>query len=155
MQRISDSTKWGKTKLLDGSTPVFDFQVGINNSETEDRISFDSSGNVATIDALGLSGVDFESKEGASGSLGSLDDAQVEVNRIRSNLGALQNRLVSTVSALGIQNESLSAANSRVRDADMAEVTADLTKNQILMQANTATLSQANQKNTLALKLLG
>jgi flagellin len=155
MQRISDSTKWGKNKLLDGSTPVFDFQVGLHNDDFADRISFDSSDNVATIDALGMSGLDFETKEGASGALEILDNAQVEVNRIRSNLGALQNRLVSTINNLGIQQESLSAANSRIRDADIADVTADLTKNQILMQANTATLAQANQKNTLALKLLG
>jgi flagellin len=155
MQRISDSTKWGKNKLLDGSTPVFDFQVGLHNDDFADRISFDSSDNVATIDALGMSGIDFETKEGASGALETLDNAQVEVNRIRSNLGALQNRLVSTINNLGIQQESLSAANSRIRDADIADVTADLTKNQILMQANTATLAQANQKNTLALKLLG
>lgn len=155
IQRISDSTKWGKTKLLDGSTPTFDFQVGLNNSADADRISFDSSGNVATLDALGLGGIDFTTKEGAAGALETLDTAQVEVNRIRSNLGALQNRLVSTITNLGVQQETLSAANSRIRDADMAEVTADLTKNQILMQANTATLSQANQKNTLALKLIG
>jgi flagellin len=155
MQRISDSTKWGQTKLLDGSTPQFDFQVGIHNSEDSDRISFDSSGNVATLDALGMEGVDFSSKEGAAGALEILDAGQVEVNRIRSNLGALQNRLVSTINNLGIQTETLSAANSRIRDADMAEVTADLTKNQILMQANTSTLAQANQKNTLSLKLLG
>jgi flagellin len=154
-QRISDSTKWGQTKLLDGSTPDFSFQVGINNSEEEDRIRFDSSSNVATLDALGLSDVDFVSKEGAQGALATLDTAQVGVNRIRSSLGALQNRLVSTVQSLGIQHETLSASNSRIRDADVADVTADLTKNQILMQANTATLAQANQKNTLALKLIG
>ena len=155
LQRISDSTKWGQTKLLDGSTPDFSFQVGLHNSDEADRIKFDSAGNVATLDALGLEGIDFESKEGAQGSLETLDTAQNGVNRIRSNLGALQNRLVSTVQNLGIQQETLSAANSRIRDADIAEVTADLTKNQILMQANTATLAQANQKNTLALKLIG
>lgn len=155
MQRISDSTKWGKTKLLDGSTPTFDFQVGLNNSAESDRLSFDSSGNVATIDALGLEGIDFKSKSGAADALTSLDDAQTEVNRIRSNLGALQNRLVSTINNLGVQHENLSAANSRIRDADVAETSAELTKNQILMQANTATLMNANQKNTLALKLLG
>jgi flagellin len=155
MQRISDSTKWGKTKLLDGSTPTFDFQVGLNNSAESDRLSFDSSGNVATLDALGLESVDFSSKEGAADALENLDNAQTEVNRIRSNLGALQNRLVSTINNLGVQTENLSAANSRIRDTDMAESTAELTKNQILMQANTATLSNANQKTALALKLLG
>lgn len=155
MQRISDSTKWGQTKLLDGSTPQFDFQVGLNNSAESDRLTFDSSGNVATVDALGIEGLDFASKDGASEGLSALDSAQVEVNRIRSNLGALQNRLGSTINNLGIQYESLSAANSRIRDADMAETSAELAKNQILMQANTATLMNANQKNSLALKLIG
>lgn len=155
MQRISDSTKWGKTRLLDGSTPQFDFQVGLNNSAESDRLSFDSSANVATLDALGLEGIDFSSKASSSESLENLDNAQTEVNRIRSNLGALQNRLSSTINNLGIQHENLSAANSRIRDADVAEVSAELTKNQILMQANTATLMNANQKNSLALKLLG
>lgn len=155
MQRISDSTKWGQTKLLDGSTPQFDFQVGLNNSAESDRLTFDSSGNVATIDALGIEGLDFADKDGAAEGLANLDNAQVEVNRIRSNLGALQNRLNSTINNLGVQYENLSAANSRIRDADMAETSAELAKNQILMQANTATLMNANQKNALALKLIG
>jgi flagellin len=155
MQRIAETTKWGTTNLLDGSTPVFDFQVGIFNSDSADRISFDSSGNVATIDALGLSGLDFTDKVGAQGGLEELDAAQNEVNRIRANMGALQNRLTNTVSNLGTMHENLSAANSRIRDTDVAEVSAELTKNQILMQASTATLAQANQKNSLALQLLG
>lgn len=155
MQRISETTKWGTTKLLDGSTPVFDFQVGVFNDDFADRISFDSSGNVATVDALGLSALDFSDKVGAQEALSQLDDAQTGVNRIRANLGALQNRLTNTTSNLGGMVENLSAAKSRISDADIAEVTADLTKNQILMQASTATLAQANQKNQLALQLLG
>ncbi|MCB9072126.1 MAG: flagellin FliC [Bdellovibrionaceae bacterium] len=155
MQRISDSTKWGQTKLLDGSTPDFDFQVGLNNTAEADRLTFDSSNNVATVDALGISSLDFADKSGATEGLSSLDSAQTEVNRIRSNLGALQNRLTSTINNLGVQYENLSSANSRIRDADVAEVSADLARNQILMQANTATLMNANQKNSLALKLLG
>ncbi len=155
IQRISDSTKWGKTKLLDGSTPVFDFQVGLNNSAEADRISFNAAENVATVDALGIEGLDFTDKTGAGEGLASLDAAQVEVNRMRSNLGSLQNRLNSTINNLGVQYENLSSANSRIRDADMAEVSAEMAKNQILMQANTATLTNANQKNGLALKLIG
>lgn len=154
-QRISETTKWGTTKLLDGSTPVFDFQVGIFNDDFADRISFDSSGNVATLDALGLSGLDYSDKAGAQAALEELDNAQTGVNRIRANLGALQNRLTNTTSNLGGMVENLSAAKSRISDSDIAEVTADLTKNQILMQASTSTLAQANQKNQLALQLLG
>ena len=155
MQRISETTKWGTTNLLDGSTPVFDFQVGTFNSDSADRISFDASGNVATLDALGLTALDFTDKAGAQNGLEELDAAQIEVNRVRANLGAIQNRLTNTVSNLGSMEENLSAAKSRISDADIAEVSSELTRNQILMQANTATLAQANQKNTLALQLLG
>lgn len=155
MDRIANTTRWGKTKLLDGSTPIFDIQVGLNGSPEEDRISFDASSNVATIDALGLDGIDFTSKSSSSSALEEIDNAQTDINRMRANLGAVQNRLVSTVNNLGNQLENVTAANSRIRDADMAETASDLTKNQILLQANTATLSHANQKNQLALQLLG
>lgn len=155
MQRIANVTTWGKTKLLDGSTPQYDIQVGIYNNEGEDRISYLASENTATIDALGLAGVDYTSKEGAQGALESLDKAQEDVNRMRSNLGALQNRLTSTVSNLGVFEENMSAANSRVRDTDVANATAEMTRNNILLQANTSTLAQANQKDQLALKLIG
>ncbi len=155
MQRVADSTKWGTTNLLDGSTPVFDFQVGTFNNDSADRISWDGSTNVATLDSLGLTGLDFTNKIGAQTGLEELDAAQTEVNRIRANIGAVQNRLTNTVSNLASMEENLSAANSRIRDTDIAAESAELTKNQILMQANTATLAQANQKNSLALQLLG
>jgi flagellin len=155
MQRISNVTTWGRTKLLDGSTPAFDFQVGIYNNEIEDRISFDSSSNVATLDALGLTDVTYTSKEGAQTALESLDNAQTTVNGMRANLGALQNRLTSTVDNLAVSEENLSAANSRIRDTDVAQASAEMTRNSILLQASTSTLAQANQVNQMALKLLG
>lgn len=155
MQRIASVTTWGDTKLLDGTSPVFDFQVGINNDDFNDRISFNASENVATLDALGLSGVDYNSKEGAQTALAELDKAQENVNRMRANLGALQNRLTSTVTNLGVAEENMAAANSRIRDTDVAAESAELTKNNILMQASVATLAQANQKDMLALKLIG
>ncbi len=155
MQRISAVTTWGTTKLLDGSTPAFDFQVGLFNNAEEDRISFDAANNIATIDALGLSGLDYMGKEGAQVGLQDLDAAQNRVNEIRANLGALQNRLTSTVDNLGVTEENLSAANSRIRDTDVAMASSELTRNNILLQAGTATLAQANQSNQLALKLIG
>jgi flagellin len=155
MQRISQVTTWGKTKLLDGSTPTYDFQVGIQNDDFEDRISFQANENVATVDALGLAGVDYSSKEGAQTALADLDQSQEKVNGMRANLGALQNRLTSTTQNLGVFEENMSAANSRIRDTDVAAATADQMKNSILLQASTATLAQANQKDQLALKLIG
>ncbi len=155
VQRIASVTTWGKTKLLDGSAPVLDFQVGLFNKQEEDRISFDSTNNVATLDALGLSDLDYSTKEGAQNSLGKLDDAQNSVNGTRANLGALQNRLTSTVDNLGVSQENLSAANSRIRDTDVAMASSEMTRNNILLQAGTATLAQANQTTQLALKLIG
>lgn len=155
LQRIASVTTWGKTKLLDGTTPVFDFQVGIYNDDFGDRISFNASENVATLDALGLAGLDYTSKEGAQQALESLDAAQVGVNGMRANLGALQNRLQSTTNNLLVAEENMSAANSRIRDTDVAESSAELTKSSILLQASTAALAQANSSNQVALSLIG
>jgi flagellin len=155
MQRIASVTTWGKTKLLDGSTPKYDFQVGIYNNEKEDRISYEAGENTATLDALGIAGIDYMSKDGAQTALEKLDGAQQSVNRMRSNLGALQNRLTSTVTNLGVMEENMSAANSRIRDTDVAASTAEMTKHNILLQASTSTLAQANSKDQMALKLIG
>lgn len=155
VQRISTSTKWGTTTLLDGTTPKFDFQIGVFNNPEEDRITFDSSQNNASLDSLGLAGIDYNTKEGAQEALAMLDTAQTNVNGMRSNLGALQNRLTSTVDNLGVMEENMSSANSRIRDTDVAQASSEMTRNNILLQAGTATLSQANQVNQLALKLIG
>ncbi len=155
IQRISASTKWGSTNLLDGSTPQFDFQVGIYNSPEEDRISFNAAENNAGLDALGLGGLDYTTKEGAQEALTALDASQNAVNGMRANLGALQNRLTSTVDNLGVLEENMSAANSRIRDTDVAMASSEMTRNNILLQAGTSTLAQANATNQLALKLIG
>ena len=155
MQRIADVTQWGKTKLLDGQTPIFDFQVGVNNNVEQDRISFNAAENVATLDALGITDIDYNTKEGAQTSLAKLDNSQEMVNRMRANLGALQNRLTSTVNNLSVSEENMSAANARIRDTDVAEASSEATRNNILLQAGTATLAQANQISGLALKLIG
>lgn len=155
MQRITQTTKFGTTKLLDGSGGDFDFQVGINNDQEADRITFKSGEANATIDSLGVAGFDFSSKEGAQEALGQIDAAQTQVNGYRAGLGALQNRLQSTSDNIGVQHENLSAANSRIRDTDIAQATSDMTRNSILMQANTSVLSQANSLPQAALKLIG
>lgn len=154
-QRISLSTKWGSTNLLDGSTPAFDFQIGLYNNSEEDRISFNSAENNAQLDSLGMTGLDYTTKEGAQEALSILDNAQNSVNGMRANLGALQNRLTSTVDNLGVLEENMSAANSRIRDTDVAMASSEMTRNNILLQAGTSTLAQANQVNQLALKLIG
>lgn len=154
-QRITQSTKFGTTKLLDGSGDKYDFQVGIGNDDFADRISFNAGETDATTASLGIDGFDFSSKAGAQEALEKIDSAQTKVNGFRANLGALQNRLTSTVDNLGVQHENISAANSRIRDTDIAAVTADQARNQVLLQANTSVLSQANQMAGVAMKLIG
>lgn len=154
-QRITQTTKWGNTKLLDGSGGDFAFQVGLNNDNEADRISFKSGDTNASIDNLDIADFDFTSKEGAQDALSKIDTAQSQVNGFRANLGALQNRLQSTADNLGVQTENLSAANSRIRDTDIAMASADMSRNNILLQANTSVLAQANQIPGMALKLIG
>jgi flagellin len=154
-QRIAVSTRFGSTHLLDGSANDFDFQVGVNNSKDEDRITFAAGKANATNSTLGIEGLDYTSKEGAQEALATIDKASEMVQKTRADLGALQNRLTSTVTNLGVQDENLSAANSRIRDTDVAAATAELARNNVLLQANTATLAQANQTSNLALKLIG
>jgi flagellin len=154
VQRIANTTSWNTTKLLDGSTPQFDFQVGTFATE-DDVISFDSSVNIATLDGLQLTELDYTQKEGARAALSNLDLAQSGVNGMRANLGALQNRLTSTVDTLAVAEENISAANSRIRDTDVAQSSSEMARNSVLLQAGTATLAQANQSTQLALKLIG
>ena len=155
MQRISKTTRFGSQSLLDGTGKKFDFQVGINNNSFEDRISFDSEELNATTDELGVSGLDFSTKEGAQSALEIVDGAQSKVAGYRATIGAIQNRFQSTVENLGAQHENLSAANSRIRDADIAASSAEMARNSVLLNASVATLAQANAQPQLAMKLIG
>ncbi|MEZ0393077.1 MAG: flagellin [Pseudobdellovibrionaceae bacterium] len=154
-QRIAKTTRFGSTNLLDGSGQMFDIQVGIYNDDFEDRVSFDPSQLDATAANLGIEDLDFSQKEGAQTALSVLDNAQGLVSGFRANIGALQNRFFSTVENLGVQHENLSAANSRIRDADIAQSTAETARNSILLNASTSVLAQANNSPQLALKLIG
>lgn len=155
IQRITDSTAFNGYDLLNGSGGVIDIQVGVHNDPFKDRISFNASAANATLEALGLVAETIGSKQGAQMSLDVVDNALTSVNAIRANFGALQNRLVSTSSNLLVADENFSAANSRIRDADVASETAEMTRNNILMQAGISVLGQANNAQQMALKLLG
>lgn len=154
VQRISEGAEFNGRKLLDGSGGMVEIQVGIHNDPTNDRIKYDSTITDSTVAALGLVGEGIANKEGAQLSLAKLDDALLRVNGTRANLGALQNRLQSASNTIAITEENFSAANSRIRDVDVASETADLAKNNILSQAGVSVLSQANQSPNFALKLL-
>lgn len=154
VQRISQGSEFNGRKLLDGTGGVVEIQVGIHNDPTNDRLKYDSTTTDASIEALGLVGEGIANKEGAQLSLAKLDDALTRINGTRANLGALQNRLQSASNSIAITEENFSAANSRIRDVDVASETADMAKNNILSQAGVSVLAQANQSPNFALKLL-
>jgi flagellin len=154
IQRIAKGSEFNGRKLLDGTGGLVEIQVGIHNDPFLDRIAYDSTTTDATIESLGLVGEQIATKQGAQLSLAKMDDALVRVNGTRANLGALQNRLQSASTTLGITDENFSAANSRIRDVDVASETADMAKNNILAQAGVSVLAQANQAPQFALKLL-
>ncbi len=154
INRTANSTRFNGVGLINGEGGMYDFQVGTGNDEFQDRISFDSSVGNATLEGLGLLDVTVIDKLGAQESLAFVDDALNSINGARANYGALQSRLQSTAEYLGVAEENYSAANSRIRDTDMAAESSNLAKASILQQAATSVLSQANTQQQLALKLL-
>lgn len=154
VDRISTSTEFDGTKLLDGTAPPLDIQIGTHNNPLTDRFVFESQELVTTTDVLGISGVTTATKTSSQENLNALDDAIEHVSGNRATLGALQNRMQSAIANLNIYKENLEAANSRIRDTDMAEETSELVKNNILTQTTVAILGQANQNPQIALKLI-
>jgi flagellin len=154
ISRISTDTQFANVNLLTGGFSAA-FLVGANAGQTisvnlsrADGTSFGASG-------LGLSQTSVETIAGASAALASIDAAISSIDGTRADLGALQNRFQSTIRNLSNISENVSAARSRIRDTDFAVETAELTRNQIIQQASTTILSQANQRPQAALQLLG
>jgi flagellin len=154
IDRIADGTEFNGTQLLSGVGSILDFQVGTRNNPEIDRISFDASRADANSAALGVNLTSVADKASAQNALSSIDQAIVSVSAMRADFGAIQNRLQSVVSNIQVSVENMASANSRIRDVDVAEETSDFTKNNILLQAGTAVLAQANQSANTALSLL-
>lgn len=155
VDRIASSTEFNGSKLLNGEGESLDIQVGMMNHPQNDRYSFDVQKLNVSADKLGVSGVSTATKDEARANLEVVDKAITALTENRADLGALQNRLQSTINNIGIYVENMSTAKSRIKDADFASETSDLTKNNILAQAGISVLSQANQNNLMALKLMG
>ncbi|QWC84740.1 flagellin [Nocardioidaceae bacterium] len=148
LDRISQATNFNGVRLLDGTFSAV-FQVG---SEASDSITIDIDGVDTT--SLGIGAVDLLSDANARTAMGTLDDAITAVSTVRANLGAVQNRFEHTIANLNVAVENLSASESRIRDTDMALEMTQFTKSQILSQAGTAMLAQANQAPQDVLRLL-
>jgi flagellin len=157
INRIGAVTDFGGQKLLDGSASAgLNFQVGIQNT-SNDRLAM--SITKLTTSTLGSSSLHIASASlstasKAQAAIGVFDKAIQQLSQARAKVGASQNRMQVTIDNLSVSQENLSAANSRIRDVDVANETANLSKAQILSQAGLAVLSQANQLPQAALSLL-
>ena len=159
IDRIGDSTEFNGLKLLDGSlSSGIRFQIGLNNDTSSQLsvglISAKSSAIGGSATTARLDDQSISTAAGASAALSIIDEAINDVSTTRGGIGAAMNRLTITIANLATAAESLSAANSRIRDVDVAQETAELTRNQILSQAGVAILAQANQLPQVALSLL-
>ncbi|HBQ14985.1 MAG TPA: flagellin FliC [Myxococcales bacterium] len=163
LDRIGSVTEFNGTKLLEGGSTgtSFSFQVGLG-ATSNDSISATIKGvKAADLGVItggsvsSIAGIDISTATGAQNALAVIDQAITDVSSRRADIGSVQNRLNVTISNLGSARENLSAANSRIRDVDVASETADMTRNNILMQAGVSVLAQANQSPQVALALLG
>jgi flagellin len=150
MDRIATSTQFNGRNLLDGSMTGATFQVGANEGQV---ITFNIGS--ATIASLGVDSIDISTQAGAGTAIGDIDTAINTVDGIRGGLGAIQNRFEYTIANLNNVSENLTAARSRILDADIAKETSEMTRASILQQAGVSILAQANQTPLLAVSLLG
>lgn len=182
INRIANSTEFNGTKLLIGSSPVPEEMGGnANTSPLEIQVSKDYYPNADSLEQrnpINIIRIDFQNmnaftsgegslelgdaeegtrvntKQMAQNSISSVDHAIFKVNEYRAYLGAVQNRLQSSINNLGVQVENLEESRSRIRDTDFASETANLTKSNILQQAGTSVLANANTQPQVALSLL-
>jgi len=152
--RIGDATNFNGTKLLDGSASALTFQVGASDQANESQVVVDLSS--ADVGAIGtaVKALDVSSAANALSSITTVDTNIQTVSTERAKLGASQNRFEHTINSLNVAVENLSASESRIRDTDMAAEMMEFTRAQILSQAGTAMLAQANQAPQTVLQLL-
>jgi flagellin len=164
IDRIAKASKFSKINLLDGTKTDLKIQIGADSTASLNALTVGAPLKSATMTGLSIttssqtlsSVLDdmFASSTKAASFVSTIDTAISEVSTRRSDIGSLQNRLSSAIASLGIKQENMAAANSRIRDVDVAKEAAVLTKNQILQQASVSLLAQANQSPSIALSLI-
>lgn len=156
IDRLVKSTRFNGQRLLDGSFTNKDFQIGFEKGTAADTIIQVSITSIAST-SLGIasSNAQLTTKTAAQTAMEKLDTALDSLSSARATLGAKGNRLITASAAVEVSVENLQAANSRIRDADIAAETSNFSKSQVLMQAGVSMLSQANTQPQMALRLLG
>ena len=155
VDRVVYSTDFNGVQLFNGFEGALDIQIGTGNDPFSDRLSLDLLKMKVNIADLGLGTSSVRDKKSAQSSIEVLDKAVTSISKIRADLGSVQNRLQVIASNHDVSIENLSAANSLVRDTDLAKEAAEMTKGNILVKAGTSVLAQANQTAANALGLLG
>lgn len=153
IDRVANAAEFNGTALLNTAATTLTFQIGIRNVAANDQIS------VATADVtagtLLVSALSLATQAGAQGALATIDTALTTVSTARATFGAAGNRMASVIQSIQQSAEAITAANSRIRDVDVAEESSAMARTQVMMQAGISVLAQANQAPQLALKLLG
>ncbi len=153
LDRIAKTTQYSGTFLLNGSGGNLDFHIGTQGNK-DNYLTFDAGLANSTTGGLGVSGIRVENKDDARAAMDKIEDAIGRVGTMRANYGALQTRMQSVINTVEISSEALKSANSRMRDADIAEESSALARASIIRQAGTSILAQANTVPSLALKLI-
>ena len=154
IDRIANSTKFAGNTLINGGGTDMDFQVGVD-SDSNSQVTISFSNINVTSSGLGMDASTVDTKANSLAAMATLDTALASVASSRATLGSKANRLTATLNNLGVGIENVSAANSRIRDVDVASESAQLTKSQILMQAGVSVLAQANASPQYSLALIG
>ncbi|BCE02589.1 flagellin [Marinicellulosiphila megalodicopiae] len=146
-------TAYSTIKL--SSAGSIDIKGGLNGNDAIEKLGLETGEFGGATDGQFVKDIDISTLEGANAAISALDNALEKVASERANLGAMQNRMETTVSNLAITSENLTASNSRIRDADFATESAELSRTQVLQQAGISILAQANQRGQQVLSLLG
>ena len=154
IERIANATEFNGAKLLNGTGKSMDFQINTRNVAMVDRISFDPAAADCGVTALGIDQTAVDDKYLAQTALDQIDTALARVSELRASFGSIQSRLNTTSENIRNNVENISSASSRIKDTDFAEETAELTKKNMMLQAGTSILAQANQQPGQALQLL-
>lgn len=154
IDRLANSTEYNGTKLLSGVGEKLDFQINTKNSDQVDRIVFDTARADMSTTSLGIEQSGADTKISAQESLEMIDQAISRVSELRGEFGSVQGRLSAASENILGNIENLSAANSRIKDTDIAEESSELAKKNMMLQAGTSILAQANQQPGQALSLL-
>jgi flagellin len=151
INRIGESTEFNGIGLLDGSTKTIQLQVGIGTTAGVDTITVENDRSL--VQTLAVKNSKVTTTKNANKAIKRVDRALDRLNSMRGRFGSVQNRLASTISNLSNQFEAASAAESRIRDVDVAKETAELTKNRILQSMSLSVIAQMNAQPEALLRL--